>query len=928
MKRKRVNQPSTIPKNFFKNQDFADTVIDECDQWDFGDCCWAKMNQYKHILRHASTKHKQRRDDRGAKTAEERIYWAIYALRASHAGEEENFKKAIGAAPQLRLDEDQADEGVFPACGEHIAKIRGVLNEALKMDHIQKKEEIESIRDTPGYIEEKQRHSLLQDLMKHNPKKKKVGIHAVRDDEGNPIYGQDESTKRLGKYWGEKFKSVDIDDEDKAREFIVRFSNRFPEVSWFLGWIQFISMMQHLNSSAPGPDGIPYKGWQMNFYALMILYMGYMVWMTYGYVPIFFNIAYLWLLPKTEPSDGVFKPGDTRPLTGSNCDTKIFAMAIGQVLNKHIGDWAIACQRGFIKGRCMLKNIIEVETRALKMARIKENSAAIIFLDFAAAFPSICRRFLWLALREIRIPEGIIIAIQALYGNNLHFVKTSSGIRFVFCAESGVMQGSPLSSLIFVLATDCLNRYLKSIVGLEDLMLAYADDIALVLRDVYEKGGALSEAFLFISRISNLVLNAKKCVCVPLWDFEEVNVRQKLAEMVPRWSDFVVSGYGKYLGFYLGPQAEDREWDNISRKMGEIVKIVLGLGLPRLHSILMYCVLGVSKVQFVAQLREPKKSFLKDCRRFAVQIMGGPGCWVPENFPHALKEGCFFPISIPQMEALCKAIRTRTSVKSIPGWEGDWRFLHRWGHDDQEYLGHPLQNWVDRSGISVLHRTYSDFDFSDFAFKNINDYNQDVVLKELADLQSRMYRYFFPMFNSFDLKKTLRDRFVGREWVEENEADRMASRAFDFLESIAMHTPPCVIFAVLNTYLNGWTTAARFQEKGSRCLICEDCSGNDSIEHYGSCMHVWRAFSRRSGKSIFPATLQRFLGLYAESVELKVMHAVQMYAVRNATNDRRAKQLRGRESQVVNSIDAGFRRACLYRSGLSRKLGEVNHSTY
>ena len=81
---------------------------------------------------------------------------------------------------------------------------------------------------------------------------------------------------------------------------------------------------------------------------------------------------------------------------------------------------------------------------------------------------------------------------------------------------------------------------------------------------------------MYIGKISNLVLNAKKCVCVPLWAFNDESVRQNLVVNIPRWSDFVISGYGKYLGFYLGPLAGDREWDNISRKMGEIVKLVLG----------------------------------------------------------------------------------------------------------------------------------------------------------------------------------------------------------------------------------------------------------------------------------------------------------------------------------------------------------------
>ena len=79
-------------------------------------------------------------------------------------------------------------------------------------------------------------------------------------------------------------------------------------------------------------------------------------------------MAFLWLLPKTSPEDGCFAPGETRPLTGSNCDAKIFAMALAEVINRVIGGWAIWAQRGFLRDRCMLKNVVEVEAHALSVA--------------------------------------------------------------------------------------------------------------------------------------------------------------------------------------------------------------------------------------------------------------------------------------------------------------------------------------------------------------------------------------------------------------------------------------------------------------------------------------------------------------------------------------------------------------------------------
>ena len=55
--------------------------------------------------------------------------------------------------------------------------------------------------------------------------------------------------------------------------------------------------------------------------------------------------------------------------------------------------WATQAQRGFIKGRRMLQNILEVETKAMELAASLGDRAALIFLDFGAAFPSLSHEF-------------------------------------------------------------------------------------------------------------------------------------------------------------------------------------------------------------------------------------------------------------------------------------------------------------------------------------------------------------------------------------------------------------------------------------------------------------------------------------------------------------------------------------------------------
>ena len=113
----------------------------------------------------------------------------------------------------------------------------------------------------------------------------------------------------------------------------------------------------------------------------------------------------------------------------------------------------------------------------------------------------------------------------------------------------------------------------------------------------------------------------------------------------------------------------------------------------------------------------------------------------------------------------------------------------------------------------------------------------------------------------------------------------MASRACSFLKGVAGKVPPSVIFAIVNSFFNGWATEARFQVKSGRCVICSSCTGDDSIEHYSSCSYAWRAFARRYRRPVFPMCMARFFGLYASNEEDYLRYACNIFAVRNLVID-------------------------------------------
>ena len=238
-------------------------------------------------------------------------------------------------------------------------------------------------------------------------------------------------------------------------------------------------------------------------------------------MPSDFNFAFLALIPKGSQEEDsrliARTPEDTRPLSLSNSDCKILANALKATMEDAVGRWAIKAQRRFLKDRKMLENILDVETQAMEMAARLGQRSALILMDFGAAFPSLSHDFLWLVLAQIGVPPKVLRAIKELYRNNRHWIRFGGACVEVFTITSGVKQGCPLSPLLFVIATDSFLRALEANISPQSLARAYADDIALVLQNIWREAPAVAKLFVNLERIAGLWLKPKKCVLIPLW---------------------------------------------------------------------------------------------------------------------------------------------------------------------------------------------------------------------------------------------------------------------------------------------------------------------------------------------------------------------------------------------------------------------------
>lgn len=90
------------------------------------------------------------------------------------------------------------------------------------------------------------------------------------------------------------------------------------------------------------------------------------------------------------------------------------------------------------------------------------------------------------------------------------------------------------------------------------------------------------------------------------------------------------------------------------------------------------------------------------------------------------------------------------------------------------------------------------------------------------------------------------------------------------------HLPPFLLFVLFNTWLNGWCTAHRFQQR-ARCPFCKGHS--DALEHLAGCPALKRLFTHHLGAA--HNSFSEFLGIEFDRNRLPA-HVLGLHAAKTA----------------------------------------------
>jgi len=168
-------------------------------------------------------------------------------------------------------------------------------------------------------------------------------------------------------------------------------------------------------------------------------------------------------------------------------------------------------QHGFVKGKSTCTNLVECFNDWTLILQNKD-SIAIAYIDFSKAFDTVCHVKLFACLHAYGIRESLLSWIQNFLTCRTHQTRIGSSVSEIADLLSGVVQGSGLGPVLFLMFIDGLAKALESIGVVTKF---FADDLKVYLQIVkYDDCIILQKALDLISQWASdwqLQVSVEKC---------------------------------------------------------------------------------------------------------------------------------------------------------------------------------------------------------------------------------------------------------------------------------------------------------------------------------------------------------------------------------------------------------------------------------
>ena len=754
----------------------------------------------------------------GASTTSQKLYWTLMAMRGGRDGRHGLVSRALGAYPKL-LEWCCP----FPAAVVFVEGLHNHITELSSMNIDDMRAELEGDPSIAEWKKVGKRESLRRRASAWASSRRRTSTFTILDRDGAPATSTAHSTQLLAEHWGEVFAATPCCRV--AQQRILQHVVLAPEdINWRLSRDQFIEVAERCSDSAPGPDGIPYSAWVRSDPRFIdCVHRAYDEILDGACLPDDFNDAHMVFLPKGEQDGdqhGIARlPESTRPLSLSNAVAKVIASALNASLSQLAARSVSARQRGFVRGRHLLDNVLETEASAVHFAKYFGDTSGIILLDIAAAFPSLAHSWIFAVLRAMGVPRFFRRALANLY-RKVNVTILFGGIATTgFTARSGIKQGCPASGSLFALALDPFLRMLC--LRLSDPMCtvsAFADDMAIVTRKLYHTLAIIAELFAKLGSATAMKLNPRKSIIIPLGRQTAFAITRHIVDTIPSLGGVLVRGHGRYLGVMIGPTADEARWETAAAKFWQRGMAARDCGGGFFLNVLHYSIYAMSVLGYLMQYAKLPKVIKSMESRLLQYYTHGPWNAIPSRHLMSLRD-LGFPKEPGCLAEANSAAMYRAACAS-PVFAASAALVESQSSDPDALIFPRHIPWMATTAIVQMCANHKEFSLRFPTF----------LSNPCSTLQARA-RIVLRDARSSPWGELLRHRTA--RWFG-NCAPRAVELIRCNLTVACSILPPRVVFSTLRLINNGVSTARRYQETPRNCHLCGWVEG-DCLEHYLHC---------------------------------------------------------------------------------------------
>ena len=350
-------------------------------------------------------------------------------------------------------------------------------------------------------------------------------ISRIRSN-GKMYYGQKNVSEGIRKFYGELYTKQEIIPEvDKSfYKYCPKLNEdqrNLLESNLNLEELQRALLTCH--ESSPGPDGIPYLIYK-KYWKIMgpIILESWRYSVENGTMPPSHLESMITLLPKEGKDTSDIK--NWRPITLSNCDSKIITKALALRMSKVLENIIDPAQTAYVPGRSISDNL---RSNYFYKSHCEKNNldAVLVSLDAKKAFDSVDHGYIRDTLKAYGFGPVFVRTFETLYNKISARILINGFASEAIRIERGVKQGDALSCAIFIICIDPLLRNLNENKNIKEIRIknkngkdenitfksaAYADDISVICRNDKTSIQKIFSEYERLTRKSGLELNADK----------------------------------------------------------------------------------------------------------------------------------------------------------------------------------------------------------------------------------------------------------------------------------------------------------------------------------------------------------------------------------------------------------------------------------